>query len=54
MTKGKERLQTQAQSTTSSQRIDLLKRSVKWNLGALVSGALFIYLWRGTGWSRIR
>ncbi|MGB7415578.1 MAG: HpsJ family protein [Thermosynechococcaceae cyanobacterium] len=54
LTKGQDRLKTQAQATRSGQRLDLLKRSVKWNLGALVSGALFICLWRGTGWSRSR
>lgn len=54
LTKGQERLKTQAQTTRSGQRFDLLKRSVKWNLGALISGALFICLWRGTGWSRSR
>jgi hypothetical protein len=27
-------------------RLDLFKKSVKWNLGALLSGVLFIYIWR--------
>jgi hypothetical protein len=35
-----------------NQRQSLLKNSVKWNLGALVSGVAFIYIWRLTRWSR--
>lgn len=32
----------------------LLKRSVKWNLGALISGVLFIMTWQMTKWARIK
>ena len=35
-----------------SQRQTLLKQSVKWNLGALVSGVLLVGLWKGTVWAR--
>lgn len=45
-------IKTQAKETLSSQRLVLLKNSVKWNLGALISGFLFISIWRGTSWAR--
>ncbi|RUR75145.1 hypothetical protein PCC6912_49880 [Chlorogloeopsis fritschii PCC 6912] len=43
----------QAQAARYSRRLGLLKRSIKWNLGALVAGVLFIYIWHGTGWLRL-
>ena len=33
-------------------RLELLKQSVKWNLGSLVSGVLFIGIWQITKWAR--
>ncbi len=45
-------LQTQAQKARSNRQINLFKNSVKWNLGALVSGALFVFLFTGTAWAR--
>ena len=47
-------MEAQARKARSNQRQALLKSSVKWNLGALVSGALFVLLWQGTGWARGR
>ncbi|MEM8778091.1 MAG: HpsJ family protein [Cyanobacteria bacterium P01_G01_bin.49] len=38
--------QTQAETTRKKQRLALLKSSVKWNLGALVSVMLFILIWQ--------
>ncbi len=35
-----------------SQRVSLIKNSVKWNLGAILSGTFLIYLWRSTRWTR--
>jgi hypothetical protein len=43
---------TQAETARKNQRLSLLKSSIKWNLGALVSGVLFILIWQGTKWSR--
>ncbi len=51
--KAKTQIKNQAQSTQSSQRLNLLKSSVKWNLGALVSGALFFSIWKATKWARM-
>jgi len=42
----------QAQSQKKSQRSGVIEDSAKWNLGALVSGALFVSIWRLTGWAR--
>lgn len=47
----KQKLQTQYQEAKTSQSHSLLKKSVKWNFGALVSGVLFIYIWRFTRWT---
>ncbi|NEN98951.1 MAG: hypothetical protein F6K50_26635 [Moorea sp. SIO3I7] len=50
--RGEQRIQNQAQSSLSSRRLGLFKSAVKWNLGALVSGALFITIWKSTPWAR--
>ena len=33
-------------------RLELIKQSVKWNLGSLVSGVLFVGIWQMTKWAR--
>ena len=48
------RLQTQAETWRSDRRRTLIKNSVKWNLGALASGVLFIRIWSLTRWVRTR
>ncbi len=45
-------MQTQAQEAKSNRQTNLFKNSIKWNIGALVSGALFIFLFTGTAWAR--
>jgi hypothetical protein len=45
-------LKTQSEAAQASARLALLKNSVKWNLGALVSGVLFIHVWYATRWAR--
>ena len=49
---GEEKMLEQAEATRSNKRITLWKSSVKWNLGALVAGVLFLRIWRGTRWAR--
>ena len=49
---GENQLTTQVQTARSNRRLNLLKKSVKWNLGALVAGALYITIWRSTAWVR--
>ena len=45
-------LRTQAKTAQVNQKRSLLKNAVKWNLGALISGVLFIVTWRLTAWTR--
>ncbi|UWU49498.1 hypothetical protein APLC1_4354 [Limnospira platensis C1] len=47
-----QRTQIEAEQTRRNRRITLFKNSVKWNIGALVSGVLFVTIWRGTAWAR--
>jgi len=50
----KKRLQEQSEGAMKSRRQALIKQTIKINLGALVSGCLFIYLWRISSWARRR
>ncbi|ASC72249.1 hypothetical protein XM38_032040 [Halomicronema hongdechloris C2206] len=45
-------LATQAAETRSSRRLGLLEKSIKWNLGALVAGMMYVLIWRSTDWAR--
>lgn len=47
-----DRLKTEAEASRASLRFSLLKNSVKWNLGALVSSVLFLRLWWLSRWVR--
>jgi preprotein translocase subunit SecF len=49
--KDKNQLENQFKQAMSNRRLTLLKNSAKWNLGALVSGVLFIYIWLLTRWA---
>ena len=48
----REELKIQTNITKKESRQSLLKRSVKWNIGALISGSLFIMFWKMTKWAR--
>lgn len=52
LNQAKQQLKTQTETKKSSETLRLFKSSVKWNLGALVSGFLFIAIWKGTRWTR--
>lgn len=52
ITKAKKIIQPQTTATLADKRFALLKNSIKWLLGSLVSGVLFIYIWANTGWTR--
>ncbi|MBD1926792.1 hypothetical protein H6F74_11115 [Trichocoleus sp. FACHB-90] len=43
---------TQNQTTRQNMRLSLIKSSLKWNLGALVSATLFVWIWHATRWAR--
>ncbi|NJO39334.1 MAG: hypothetical protein HC769_11870 [Cyanobacteria bacterium CRU_2_1] len=45
-------LQSEANVAQEQQQQELLKNSAKWNLGALITGTLFILIWRHTRWAR--
>jgi uncharacterized membrane protein len=48
------KIKTEAEDNKKNRRFTLFKKSVKWNLGALVSGALFFYIWQSTRWARLK
>ncbi len=52
LTEGSTNVNSQAEAARKNQRLGLLKSSVKWNLGALVAGALFMWIWSLTDWAR--
>jgi hypothetical protein len=45
-------VQINTETARKSQQLNLLKSSFKWNLGALIAGVLFIYIWKLTNWAR--
>lgn len=49
---GESQLKAQAQSAINSQRLSVMKKCIKWNIGALISGFLLLSVWRGTRWVR--
>ncbi|NJM69892.1 MAG: hypothetical protein HC862_06500 [Scytonema sp. RU_4_4] len=52
VSKAKQQIKTQAQTTQSLRGLGLIKVSAKWNLSAVVAGTLFISIWKGTRWAR--
>lgn len=54
ITNSRNQLNRQAEMARKQNQKSLLKRSVKWNLGALISGILFIMTWQMTKWARIK
>ncbi len=54
ISEGEQKIKVQADNAWTDQSQTLLKNSIKWNLGALVSGTLFILIWHLTDWARSR
>jgi len=48
----KAQLQAQFDQARSGQLASLVKNSVKWAIGALISSVLFFMLWKSTDWAR--
>lgn len=46
LAQGEKKLSKDAEKVRADQRLNLVKNSIKWNLGALISGVLFIAIWR--------
>ena len=44
---------SQAQTFRAQKRSLLLKKCLKWNLGALIAAILFFLIWKSTGWARV-
>lgn len=47
-----ENITIQAAEVRENRRINLLRNSVKWNLGAIISAVLFAIIWKLTQWLR--
>ncbi|WP_019508581.1 HpsJ family protein [Pleurocapsa sp. PCC 7319] len=45
---------SQAQTFRVQKRSLLLKKCLKWNLGALIASILFFLIWKSTGWARVK
>lgn len=54
VTKAEQTLNQQSTTARANQRQALAKSAIKWFLGAIVSGILFIRLWQETRWARRR
>ncbi|MGA1263883.1 MAG: HpsJ family protein [Prochlorothrix sp.] len=52
LAEGESNIEAQAQTALSQSRLQLFKNSIKWNLGALVSAAILLLMWRSTVWAR--
>lgn len=52
LVQGEKNLSTQAKELQANHRLELLKSSVKWNLGALIAGVLLLGIWQGSRWAR--
>jgi hypothetical protein len=46
--------EVQAKAALEQQTKNLLKKGTKWTLGAVISGAVFLYLWSLMGWARAK
>ena len=53
VSQAKQKIKDRAKATESSRGLTLLKKAVKWNLGAVVAGILYINIWKGTDWARM-
>jgi hypothetical protein len=53
ITNAKQDIRTQAQSQITLRKTDLKKSTIKWVLGSVVAGILFIYMWVASKWARL-
>lgn len=53
ITKAKEIVRPRIEAAWADKRFSLLKSSIKWFLGTMVSGSVFIYIWYLTRWARL-
>lgn len=53
VTKTDNNIKNQTEVTQNKTRRELIRNSVKWNLGAIIAGTAFIFVWRTTEWARL-
>ncbi|VEP12230.1 conserved membrane hypothetical protein [Hyella patelloides LEGE 07179] len=54
VTENQNTLKSQAANLRSSKSFTLLKQGIKWNLGALISAFILLFIWQQTFWARIK
>lgn len=52
LTASENQIQATAKETLANQRFALIKNGIKWGLGALIAGVLFIFIWVNNNWVR--
>ncbi|MDA0267931.1 MAG: HpsJ family protein [Cyanobacteria bacterium] len=45
-------LLAEAENAKASRRRDLLEKSLKWNIGTIIAGFIYMLIWRSTLWAR--
>lgn len=53
LVKKEETLRSQAKQHSSQRAYEIIKKSLKWNLGSLISACIFLFIWKNTLWARI-
>ncbi len=53
LVKKEETLRSQAKKSSSQRAYEIIKKSLKWNLGSLISACIFLFIWKNTLWARI-
>lgn len=48
-----QKMRSQANKMNSAKLLSVLKNCIKWNLGALIAGCIFLFIWKSTLWARI-
>lgn len=51
--KAKGAVRPKTEAAAANQRLSLIKTAVKWFLGTMVTGSVFIYIWRNSRWARV-
>lgn len=51
--KAKEAVRPKTEAAAANQRFALIKTAVKWFLGTMIAGSVFIYIWRNSRWARV-
>ena len=53
LVKKEKTLRSQAKQASSQRAYEIIKKSLKWNLGSLISACIFLFIWKNTLWARI-